>query len=1000
MSVALWSLITTRTPMKPQALIVLLLAAVLGVFAYFVLLGGDEIAPVSVPGGPAQSVSEGVADQASVESVEGLDHQQDSASEVGLTRTAVKDVAVTSASAGFCQLHGRIVDGTGVPRGGLALSIDTWGMGQDFEIEAMFSGQNVAHEEVTTATDGTFRARVQANRQGSILLPDVDLVFRERLRFTATAAEQDLGDLVVIGAARLAGVIQDQDGKPVSGVVVAAALGAVGFDNQSNVTSGEDGSFSVGKLRAGNWLLTTKSSQHLPTSSKVKLVDEQQVTDLVVVVHPGHEIAGRVIDDRGVGVAGMKVASQRVLSLDGVDIQRYTDDEAVITDELGNFRLAGLEGRTVKIRASGPGHAMVTKSNVKTGSNNVELRVDRLGSIHGVLVTMDGAPIVGSRVTARSQHRTAGPVEMAEGLLDFDVPGSGPSAETDEEGKFVLNSVKPGLVKVHARGKTHRAVSQSGVQVRAAQAVRGIRLLADVGAVARVKVVDVDGKAITGAKVLINRMPKPVTSGFNMSVVASTGDGNDILLGGRALGSGVTDEDGVATVMGLPGGEASFRATHAKYAPSDDLRVAMPASGSIDRELVMSPPSYIEVTVTNADGSACVGTDVLLAESGGGTESSSLELMSGIGSNSGRTKPTDAEGKVRFGPVPAGAYVASLLRGKKAHDVGGMAMFAVDQSEKIESSATPVVVGVGETNAVLLTMPILARLTGVVMGSDGPVVGCGIELTSAADDTGIPGLGGRQQRTKEGGRFSFEGVEVGDYVLRYGKADQIVKSQHEVTVPSNTAIVQQNLTLRTGTVRVLVLSKDDAEPVERAEVRLMRGGDVSKPGEPQIRSQVVMVSATRDGAGEDVSMMTFGQDRVLTDEDGMAEFKDVPVGDYTLKVESRKYTPFEKAGVSVVELQLTDCGTIELAGAGQIRGVVKNEAGTRTMAMIEYRLLGSADWVHGEVVLRGAYRLTGVAPGSYEVRARRVGAVTGEPSEPQVVEVEVGKTEVANLTVK
>jgi hypothetical protein len=50
--------------------------------------------------------------------------------------------------------------------------------------------------------------------------------------------------------------------------------------------------------------------------------------------------------------------------------------------------------------------------------------------------------------------------------------------------------------------------------------------------------------------------------------------------------------------------------------------------------------------------------------------------------------------------------------------------------------------------------------------------------------------------------------------------------------------------------------------------------------------------------------------------------------------------------------------------------------------------------------MRGSYRLTGVAPGRYEVRARSIGAVTGDPSEPQIVEVEVGKTEVANLSVK
>lgn len=964
---------------------------------YFLWWDGEEVAPTSVPGGPAHSSNDAVVGQANVASVGGTGQPQDPKLEIGLTRTAAPEVTSTEASAEGSMLHGRIVDGAGSPRGGLALSIDTWGADQIVEISEMRGGRNETHKEVTTAADGTFGTRIAAKRAGTISLPGDELVFAEQLRFMSTAAEQDLGDLVVVLSARLAGIVQDEDGKPVAGVMVAAERGAMGFDRQNNTKSRDDGTFSVGKLRSGNWVLTTKSSQFLPTSKKVELVDEQQVTDLIIVVKSGRAITGRVVDDRGVGVAGMKVASQRKQILNGVDIQRFTTDEAAVTDELGNFRLAGLDGNTTTLRATGPGHTKAAKSNVKTGSNNVELRVERLGAIHGVLVTANGTPIVGSRVNVKSQQRSGGALGMAEGLLDFDILGSGPSVKTDEQGKFVLDSVKPGVVTVTARGKTHLPADQAGLRVRAAQTVHGIRLLADAGAVARIKVVDVEGTAIVGVKVMIRPVPKAATPGFSMSVRTSSDEGNDLQLGSSTLGSGMTGEDGVATIMGLPGGDAVVSATHADYAPLADTRVVMPSSGSIDRQVAMSPPSLIEVVVTTNDGSACVGTVVLLEVSGANAAPGlpGMDRQDILG-----TKTTDADGKVRFGPVGGGEYVVSLSRGKKARGVGGMMMFTGDEHDKIASSAKSFAVGAGETVSVLLTKPILARLTGIVRGIDGPIAGCAVELESAADDADIPGLGGGQQRTNEDGRFTFEGVESGDYVLRYGKADQVVKARREMTVPANTTIVHQDLTLRTGTVRVLVLSKDDAEPVERAEVRLMRGGGVSKSGQPQRRRQVVMIGISSDGNGEESSTMTFGQERVVTDEDGIAEFKDVPVGDYTLKVESRKYSPAEKGSVAVVELQLTDCGTIELAGAGQIRGTVKSEAGKRTMALVEYRLLGSADWSRGELAMRGSYRLTGVAPGSYEVRARSIGAVTGEPSEPQIAEVEVGKTEVADLVVK
>ena len=987
--------------MKPQALVVILLAAILVVVGYFVLRESDDLVPANLPGGAAGAFADWPEASVDVERAAGTDPAQAKiGSEVAINRTAAPDATPTEAAAKGSMLRGRIVDLDGAPRGGLALSIDTWGSDTMVDIRPMPGGRNQVRKDVTTAADGTFRAHVGANRQGTISLSDGDLVFAKRMRFAATGDDQDLGDLVVVRSARLAGIVQDEDGKPVAGMMVAAELGAMGFDVQSVAKTGDDGTFNIGKLRSGTWLLTTKSNQYLPTSKKVEIADEQQMTDLVIVVERGRAIAGRVVDDRGVGVAGMKVASQRKSIVGGVDIQRFTTDEAAVTDESGNFRLGGLEGGTTTIRVTGPAHTTVTLPNVETDTNNVELRVERLGAIHGVLVTADGTPVVGSRVTANTQSKASGAIQLAEDVAEFEMPG--PSVTTDEQGKFVLDSVKPGMVTVKARGKAHLPVAHSGVQVRAAQTVRGMRLIADAGAIARIRVVDQDGAAIVGAQVMIRPAPKAATPGFNVEMRATVDDEGGIQIGNGKLGSGVTGEDGVAVIVGLPGGEVVVSATHTDFAPSGKTHVAMPSTGAVDRQITMAPPSFVEVLVTSTGGSVSVGTDVLLEVANSDVASAGPRL-GGMGSQDlvGR-QTTDAEGKVRFGPVAAGDYVVSLSRGKKVRDVGGMTMFIGNEDDKISSSAKQFAVGGGKTAQVALKMPILTRLTGVVMGSDGPVAGCGVELESAADDNGIPGLGGSRERTKDDGSFTFEGVESGDYVLRYGKSDQVVKARHELTVPANTTELQQNLTLRTGTVRVLVLSKDDAEPVERAEVRLTRGGASSKSGKPQRRVQVMMigVSSTGDGNGEETSTMTFGQERVLTDEDGIAEFKDVPIGKYTLKVESRRFSPAEKGGVSVVELQLTDCGTIELSGAGQIRGVVKDAAGKPTMAMVEHRLLGAADWSQGEMAMRGNYRLTGLAAGSYEVRARAVGPNPGDPSEPQVVKVEVGKTEVANLSVK
>src|SRR5204863_9094277 len=66
--------------------------------------------------------------------------------------------------------------------------------------------------------------------------------------------------------------------------------------------------------------------------------------------------------------------------------------------------------------------------------------------------------------------------------------------------------VKPGTVTLAARGPTHQPVRQAGINVLSAQTTKGVRLLADLGASARVKVVDEGGKPVADAQVRAKRV--------------------------------------------------------------------------------------------------------------------------------------------------------------------------------------------------------------------------------------------------------------------------------------------------------------------------------------------------------------------------------------------------------------------------------------------------------------------------------------------------------------
>ena len=452
------------------------------------------------------------------------------------------------------------------------------------------------------------------------------------------------------------------------------------------------------------------------------------------------------------------------------------------------------------------------------------------------------------------------------------------------------------------------------------------------------------------------------------------------------LGAGKTDADGVAAIGGLPAADAVVKVRHVAFAPPSPTPVRLPASGEVTQRVVMPEACYIDVAVRRADGAAAAGTPVEL-ESAASAEGRSVE----------RGK-VDADGSYRFGPLPAGRYTAVIAREPEVRSGAGM-MMMVGGGERLESSAKEVLAVAGAPAQVLLEMPVLTRLTGRVLGADGPLAGVVVELQDAGDEAGVPGFGGRQATSDGSGSYAYAEVEPGRYVLRYGKPGAVVKAEVEVDVPTDTPELRQDLALRTGSVRVTVLTEEDAEPVAQADVRLLRGGAQDATGKPRRAQRVMMVSVTSDGSGESSRTMTFGNQRVVTDEDGVATFSDVPVGDYTLEVESSRFSPVQRPGVAVVERQVTDLGIVEVAPAGQLRGVVEDQDGQRVMALVQCRPVGEEEWSRSEVAVQGAYRIRGMKPGRYEVRARSLGLQEGAPSAPVEVEVVAGKTKVADLRV-
>jgi hypothetical protein len=915
------------------------------------------------------------------------------APDAGRVEAPVADApAVTGA--GTVMLRGRLVDSGGAPRAGTVLTLRSWEGVDGLEFLPPSPARN--RDELpswTTRSDGTFQIPLAKNRLGMLGLTDDSLVFAsEPAPIAASKGDQDLGDVRVLRGGVVQGIVQDERGLGVAGVKVQVTVDALGLGGLGSAVSSADGAFSVRKLRPGKWSLRTSSGKFLPTTVEIELGAEEQKTGVVIVVKAGNAIAGQVVDDRGVGVSGMRVGSKRKEARGSLDIERFSPDESTSTDANGYFTLSGLADEAATVRAFGPGHSPATAGDVPVGTGNLVLRVERLGAIEGVLVGGDGKPIAGSRVRAQAGAEAG---LMIADEFGFEGVGAARGAETAADGSFRIESVPPGTAMVIASGKAHRPARQPDVAVLPAQTTKGVRLVADLGASAQVQVLDEAGQPVAGAKVTAERAAERGLSGggtFRARAVAIEDHNGEVSIGGAGpLGSATTDEQGRATLAGLPSGNVSFAATHADYAKADAVRVAVPKAGVVEAALTMRKPGDAEITVRGTDGAPQSGVALLVTAAGD------------AGGEPTRVVSDDG-GLARVRSLAPGPYDVAISRAPSRERFGDAMVFVGGGDESIAASRQRFTVVAGETTRVDLQRPLLARVHGVVTGAEGPAAGVQLVLRRDGEDAPeLPGFGGRQATTAADGTFAFEDVEAGAYVIDYGKRDQVVKAQHPLEVPANTAELRTDLALRTGKVRVQVVAAGSMEGVAKAEVELVRASasNVTAGAPPRTERRVMMVSmsVTNDGnGGEETTTMTAGAPRAVTDEDGVAEIDDVPVGDYTLRIRHKKHAPFELKNQVVAERQLTDCGRVELAGAGQIRGkVVDADGKPARMALVTSRPADSQQWSEPQMAQGGSYRLQGLAAGKYLVRAQAIGPTAGAYSPEVEVEVKAGEVATTDL---
>jgi protocatechuate 3,4-dioxygenase beta subunit len=976
-------------------LFVVLLGTV-GVLVLAILFrGGAEVGPR--PDGPATPAAAGSGEAepraATVDPAartEGLQPEADG------SRRAVEGPAVPAGDRRVA-LRGRLVAAGGAPAADVEL---VWRQRSDFGFA--IGGPAADGPRTRSAADGTFELRVEAGRRGLLELPRAaGLLFASReqrqVEVAAYEADADLGELGLIAAARIAGQVVDEAGQPVPSARVRAnrdAL-AIWMPGQGEPVDGE-GRFELIGLEPGRHGVGAEAPGFVPATATVELKSGEQVDGLVLRLARGASIAGTVLDDRGRPVAGARVAGFRDRELGpNVRVQGIDADAAVETDANGYFVLSGIEGEQVSLRAWAEGCASQTLAGVAVGTGNVTFRLDRLGRISGRLLDTEGRPLAGSQVSARVFNgavRSGGPSSR---LPDLDRLGGGDAAETDAEGRFELGGVRPGTVTLEARGPAHLPIEGYTVVVVAGATVANVTLRAETGAVLVASVVDPLGKPVAGALVEVTEPPRPAVPGApggrQFAVRAGLGTGPDAVRissdgDPRLLREARTGADGSVRIGGLPSGPVRIRARSEVHAPSRPVDLAVPRRGALEAMLSLRPAGRVELRTVDGAGAPAGELGFVLRGPQGADAADAVETR-------GRT---DAAGVAVVEALLEGRYTAVLELAPQPQVIGsGMAfVMAGAGGQELAATAQELAVRGGETAEVVLTKPLLARVHGVVQAADGPAPGVEIELRGAEAGPFGPGI---SAVSGPDGAFELRDVPAGSYRIEWGRPGQLVKDRAELEVPAGLADLRRDLELRGGSVRVTVVDGEGL-PVGEAEVSLRRAGEAQN----QQRGMMMVRSLSMDAGGGSIQSITMGGPaRVRTGPDGVAQIDDVPPGEYRLVVEAEGHSEGRLEPVQVVDGQRTEAGTVGIAAAGTVRGVVTGFAdGTELrIAMVEARRAGSEDEPRREVAMGGQFEIGRLEAGDWELRARPAGpgAAGAEPGPWQRVVVRAGEVAALDL---
>jgi hypothetical protein len=373
-------------------------------------------------------------------------------------------------------------------------------------------------------------------------------------------------------AAKVSVTVVGLDGKPIEGATVELR----GVDHQEAKTT--KGIAAFADVVPGGYQVAAFATGMAKTLQWIQVGAGETTAKLVLV--KGAPVSGRVVDDKGAGVAGARVTFHGASDWSQQADERY---DAATSGADGAFKFAAMPAGSFRFVAAHPAFAPGTSTLVTLDGTNERT---------GLVITVDPGATVRGRVVDTAQQPVASArvrIGIASRRMIFEPPRQ---AYSDDKGNFELKGLprrELDAVAIHETGSS---------QTKNVNATHGdvgdvVLVIDRTGTIAGI-VVDPQGNPVEGAQ---------VSAGPNFKDQRSMGDFSNWRL--RGFPQELSDAAGKFTLTGLAPGSYSITAMRS-HAASRGRRGTtegvIAETGTKDLKIVLAPEGGVKGKVAMKDG--------------------------------------------------------------------------------------------------------------------------------------------------------------------------------------------------------------------------------------------------------------------------------------------------------------------------------------------------------------------------------------------------------------